>query len=338
MNATSEGEEFDTYAGNRLVLSYYVIGNFVGSWLCLLLVICLIRNLKNAADVFLLGLCSGCIFMSITCGFQCLLNLIHDGHFYGGQLACQLEATFHISSILVQFFSTACIGIAHYLAVVKLSKRLSIFHAIVIQFVIGVISVGGTLLTGQYSTLNVMGRLYCFYRFGDIAIAYWLTLGLAIALILIVFTYGSIFCVFYQTRREVQRLVSGNASGPDEATIRAGVKSSVLVLTLLVGWFCAAIATVYELSRNEPTPDGLVIAVGVGGVSHSVFVPLVYGYFVNRNHAHEFVRLVRCGFVSPLQQASISSPSSPHSTVLSTPAASQPPMIIVVNGPSALLP
>lgn len=331
MNATEE-QIFIPEKGNRFVLGYYVAANFVGSWLCLLLVICLIRKkLKTAADVFLLGLCLGCIFMSVTCGIQCLLNLIHDGQFYGGDLACQLEATFHISSILVQFMSTACIGMAHYLVVVKNLKTLTAGKAMTIQTLIVLLSVSGTLLTGHYSTLNLMGKLYCFYKFGDVAIAYWLTLVLGLALIVIVVVYVSIFRVFYITRQQVQRL----RGGIDEDTIRAAIKSSLLVLTLLVGWICAAIATIYELSRKESTPDGLVVAVGVGGVTHSVFVPVVYGYFVNRNHAAEFLYLLTCGKSPSSASASVHSLSSPSSarSALSTPPPSQPPLIVVVNGP-----
>lgn len=114
MNATEEiFVNIQSGPGNRFVLSYYVFANFVGAWLCLLLVIAVARKLRKgtAADVFLLGLCLGCIFMSVTCGIQCLANLINGGQFYGGDVACQLEATFHISSILV-----------HYFAVVHMSK------------------------------------------------------------------------------------------------------------------------------------------------------------------------------------------------------------------------
>lgn len=345
MNATEEiFVNIQSGPGNRFVLSYYVFANFVGAWLCLLLVIAVARKLRKgtAADVFLLGLCLGCIFMSVTCGIQCLANLINGGQFYGGDVACQLEATFHISSILVQFMSTACIGLVHYFAVVHMSKWPGLGAAFVIQFLIIVLGISGTLLTGKYSILNLMGRLYCFYQFGSPAIAYWLTLVLSVALIVIIFTYVSIFRVFYATRRQVQRMVRGRAA-LDEETIRAGIKSSLLVLTLLIGWICAAIATIYELSRNEPTPDGLVVAVGIGGVSHSVFVPIIYGYFVNRNHANDFLYLLCCGYciqrgsVSSYS-ASISSPVSARSSVPSSPPPIPPPLIVVVNGPSGALP
>ena len=55
------------------------------------------------------GLCSGCLWMSLTCGSQCFANLLYR-YFYGGHIACDLEAFFHISAILVQFFCVALIA------------------------------------------------------------------------------------------------------------------------------------------------------------------------------------------------------------------------------------
>jgi hypothetical protein len=101
------------------IWTYYVIANYSGVFLCAVLMYSVYRNpMKTSTDILIGGLCSGCLLMSLTCGSQCLASLIYR-YFYGGNIACQMEAFFHISAILVQFFSVALIAVRSYYAVVK---------------------------------------------------------------------------------------------------------------------------------------------------------------------------------------------------------------------------
>jgi len=97
------------------IWGYYIFFNYFGVFLCGTLMFSVFRNpRKTSVDILIGALCSGCLWMSLTCGSQCLANLVHN-YFYGGDIACKLEAFFHVSAILVQFFSVAAISIRSYL-------------------------------------------------------------------------------------------------------------------------------------------------------------------------------------------------------------------------------
>jgi hypothetical protein len=85
--------------------------------------------------------------------------------FANGVLACNIEAIFHFSGILLQFFSIALGGWRNYKAVVY-GKTMSQRTAVTLIAIAMAISVGGTVLTSQYSPIYLMpAGLYCFFEF-----------------------------------------------------------------------------------------------------------------------------------------------------------------------------
>src|SRR5579864_4914713 len=89
------------------IWTVYILFNALGVIGCLMLVVGIggmRTRRRTSADVLVANLCLGCIWMSLTCGSQCLVSAVHR-YFWGGDWACSLEAFFHISAILVQFTS-----------------------------------------------------------------------------------------------------------------------------------------------------------------------------------------------------------------------------------------
>jgi len=182
------------------IWGYYVLSNYVGVFLCSILMYSVWKNPKrNATDVIVCGLCSACLILSITCGTQCLVNVFHK-RFYGGELACQIEAIAHVSSILTQFFCVAALAIRSYLVVVRkydLPPRLA---AKITAF----IWVFCTVMTGLFSLVSpiylMSNGAYCFFAFGSFAIAGWLLPGLVLALGAMTYCYYQIWRKFRETQ------------------------------------------------------------------------------------------------------------------------------------------
>src|SRR5689334_18938995 len=107
--------------------SFYSSVNYVGAILCAVLMWSFYKSKnRTAGDILIGGLLSGCALMSVPCATQCFLNLVsRTNTFQYGRLACQLEAMFHVSSIMVQFFCVSLIGWRSYMAVI-LRKEVSV--------------------------------------------------------------------------------------------------------------------------------------------------------------------------------------------------------------------
>jgi hypothetical protein len=319
---------------------------------------------RTAHDVLVFGLCSACLWMSLTCGMQCLLSVIARC-FFGGDLACKFEAFFHVSAIVTQFFMDTAIAMRVYVEVVH-GKHMSVRQAVWTVIVIWVVCIGVTLLCSIYSPIYIMtAGTYCFFGFGSAAIAYWLVPALGLALGAMAFYFYKTYRTFRQSQetlitmrnrpiekvkppRHRQRpntdtsssvapvaspiaipvaakaafeqfevsndgpIVSIEIEAPptaeyegdafaDEATKAEGqlfwviLRASILVAGLFVGWAFAAVTAIYELSKGESS-EWLVTGVGVGGVLHSVWVPLTHAYFTAFNRAF-MIRLFCCCLV-----------------------------------------
>jgi hypothetical protein len=321
---------------------FYISSNYLGVILCAILIGSVYHNpKKTSTDILIGGLCSGCLWMSLTCGTQCLLSVLH-GYFYGGDLACQLEALAHVSAILVQFFCVSAIAIRSYLLVVH-SYNMSKNMALIFVVIIWVICIVVTGLLSLVSPIYLMtAGTYCFFGFSSPAIRGWLVPGLLLALLVLGYCYIQIFRLTKQTseavasssavsrplpianitstnkslfsnrnnpvdkqmlyvntelpnvtidspltQRESKQNTNSSRYSPtgnnnlatshDDLPIRVAKRSALFFLVLLLGWVFAAIATVYEFAFGLAT-EWLVTAVGVGGVLHSVWVPLTYAY------------------------------------------------------------
>jgi hypothetical protein len=340
------------------IWGFYVVSNYLGVCLCALLMWSVWRNpRKTATDILVAGLCSGCLWMSLTCGTQCLISWVVDC-FFGGALACQLEAFFHVSAILTQFFCVAAIAVRAYILVVH-GYNLSLRQAGVLVGVIWFVCTVTTILLSLVSPIYLMSAgTYCFFAFGSPAIAGWLVPGLVLAIAVMVFCYVQIYRAARQNATDIRPyqaaaepdLLRGaepegavgaepaqdqpyySSNGKDSNNERVGstptapnpgattkggdgaaaasaelsveaeagrpfrarsgglgsVSSDMLPLmvarhcalflaVLILGWAFAAVAALYELTVGEAS-QWLVTAVGVGGVQHSIWVPLTYAY------------------------------------------------------------
>jgi len=261
---------------------------------------------RNGTDILISGLCSGCLLMSVTCGTQCLLSMIH-GRFYGGDLACQIEAIAHVSSILTQFFCVAGIAIRSYLLVVR-KYDLATSLALKITVSVWVVCIVLTGLFSLFSPIYLMSNgTYCFFGFSSFAIAGWLLPGLVVALGVMCVCYCRIWQEFKRTTLIMEAALrilgpraedscSGEATPSTRGTSRSTAsrsltenarrdishvavarRSALFIVILLLGWGFAAVTAIYELTVGQAT-EWLVTAVGVGGVSHSWWVPIMYAY------------------------------------------------------------
>jgi len=146
-----------------------------------------------------------------------------------------------------------------------------------------------------------------FFGFSSFAIAGWLLPGLVLALGVMSACYWKIWKEFKRTTLIMEaalkilgtmEMVSGSGdvtpnhwqasasassrsvaenAKRDVSHIQVARRSSLFIAVLLLGWGFAAVTAIYELTVGHAT-EWLVTAVGVGGVSHSWWVPIVYTY------------------------------------------------------------
>lgn len=257
-----------------------MVFNFIGVWRCCRVVSKILKRALShsihvsSADVLLCGYLAGCAWMSITCGGQCLISLI-DNRFYGGDDACWIEAFFHVSGILVQFFSIAIHSCRNKYAVVD-RKILSNKIALIIVLGLWIFCPLITFLLAKISGLYLVSNgTYCFYQFGSPAIALCLIPSLVVAIVSMVYSYAKIFAHAKKVANQVREYVS---MVNEDAHMIAAKRGIIYVLVILIGWQFAGLASAYELITFEIAPEWQVTAVGVFGTLHSWMAPEAYDY------------------------------------------------------------
>jgi len=268
------------------IWGFYGLSNYVGVILCVSLIYFIARNPKRTcSDIFVCGLSSGCISLSITCGTQCFLSLA-AGRFYGAEIACQFEAVAHISSVLTEFFCVATISINMYWEVVRKQK---IEQKTALKIIVG-IWLTCLVVTGLLSLCSpiylMSAGTYCFFGFSSAAIAGWLVPGLIISLSTMLYCHITVMKHFKAMVPKKPVSVSGDIKllGQNSVITNRDVwaqqfqwRSTLYMITILIGWGFAAVTTIYELAVGR-SAEWLVTAVGVGGVSFSWWCPLVYSH------------------------------------------------------------
>ncbi len=79
-------------------------------------------------------------------------------------MACDLEAFFHVSAIMLQFFSNMLIAWRSYHSVIQ-QKTLSPTTAFLMSLAAWLFSCIGTFITGRFSTIYLLpAGSYCFCR------------------------------------------------------------------------------------------------------------------------------------------------------------------------------
>lgn len=278
------------------IWTYYIAANYLGVILCIFFLVSIKKMSKRTAqDIFVGGLLTGCIEMSATCGTQCLLSVIHD-YFWGGPLACELEAFFHVSAILVQFFCVTAIGVRGVLQV-RFGINIPNNIALLIVGLIWIVCIVVTYMLSFWSPIYLMSAgTYCFFQFASPAILWWMILMLCVAFLTLCISYTIIVVTAVRIRADAPIAIDSadhHRGNTLRFALRLSIRSLVFVAVLYIGWGFAAITAIYEYVNGEAT-EMLVTAVGVGGVTHSVMVPIAYGLSDQYHRAVTRRVLCRC--------------------------------------------
>lgn len=285
MNSTADWADIGTLRKPGIWATYITL-NTIGVYLCIRLMLKIIKGndsvgyIRQLTNIFILGLCSGCVCMSFACGLQCLICIIH-GEFYGGHQACWWQALIHVSSAAVQFTCVAFLSLFFYLTIVKKfiwpAKKLKWFI-----FITWVCCTSVTFGLSFISPLYLVSNgTYCLYEFKSPAILGWLVPCLLIALIVMIFSYISIYYYVKNISMAIKDYRM-SVSNTDEPHIKQAYRSTLYTLVLFIGWIMIAITAIYESTYGTATQE-LVTAVGIGSTWHSMAVPLVYRYTDNSN-------------------------------------------------------
>lgn len=277
----------------------YSISNYLGAVMCAILVYGILsgRRKMRSGDVFVIGLCTGCFNMSIPCATQCSINWASGtSTFQHGWIACEDEAFFHVSAIMVQFLSVTAIAVRNYCAVVW-SPRLDISVKMA-WLILSFIWIAGEGITYALSTISeaylMPAGAYCFFKFNSPLIYAWFMPIMLASLFVTVFCYARIYAVARQSANKVQaytRSAAPSAAAADDTTrtsspvvtIQIAKRSIIWVLVYFVGWFPAVVACMTALQYGDVTEtEDLTLA--ICGSLHSVWVPLTYAWFNETFH------------------------------------------------------
>lgn len=261
-------------------LGFYVIINYLGVILNAILIWSILRaREKSSRDIFVIGLASGCLMMSAPCATQCLLNFIaYNQSYQYGNVACYFEAYFHVSAIMVQFFSIMMIAWSSFEAAVR-RKIINNQLAAALLFIIWVTESIGTAITSQYSAAILMpAGAYCFFDFTSIVIVWWFTPTMLITLGFTIYFYIRIFNL---AKSSIQFKVNNVDVNPEIMTRKVALRSSIFVLTYFIGWFPAVVACFYAVTHGSPT-EFLDVFLAIAGSLNSIWQPIAYGIY-NRN-------------------------------------------------------
>lgn len=286
---------------------YYVFANLLGTKLCTMLIVCIIKNPKRTpSDCMLASVAGACIVMASTCAMQCLINLI-TGTFYGGDIACQIESIMHVCAILVQFCSVAGVAvlfadqvqhqIARVMVVFRDMPQITRKEPISEQFtlrIIAILWVSCYVMVGLLSLISklylVSAGTYCFFSFSSPCIIIFCVI-LVIALVIMVYCHQRVV-------RQYQFLLESRARTLNDDLNNRTLwqqfrwRSTIQIILLLVGWGPAVLALLYEWIFLTQASEALVTMVGVGGVSYTFAVPLATALFDEPGRENAFRQML----------------------------------------------
>ncbi|AYV77907.1 MAG: hypothetical protein Edafosvirus2_86 [Edafosvirus sp.] len=269
----------------QAVLSVYVTLHTIGACLSLLLGIYIVKSkTKTASDIFIFGLCLGCIVMSLPCIIECMISLTEDSEYNID--VCSIEALFHLTAIIIQFLN---IGLFAWRSHSYITKRIemSISKAYLIVLLICFLSFTGTTIIGHFSSVYEMpSGTYCFYSYSSLATIAWFIPILTITFISIVYFYTKIILIARRSERAVASLTNNNNSkqvtvfSNNNRLISFQVAKRVIIYIciFMLCWGPGFVAVIYLLIHNNISPYFDVI-VACFAASHSSLVPITYGYY-----------------------------------------------------------
>jgi len=269
------------YANKNGLWGYYSITNYIGATMCGILWLSIVssRN-KKKTEIYIAGLCFGCITMSTSCATQCIINWIsNQNRFEYGTPACTSEAYFHVSSIIYQFINEGLIAASYYNSIWNrinppVQKKDSMMNTYIICSVSFIVSYLGTCLIGIKSEIILLDAgAYCFFSFTSPVMLLWLDPILVITVLCIIYKYRKIFKLAKESSNNSRTSIRNDKIIKDLVKIE-----SLFIMTLVVGWFSALVASIYALSNDGHISKLMDTFVGVFGSLHSILVPIVYGY------------------------------------------------------------
>jgi hypothetical protein len=143
-----------SHAAKLRIWSAYVGVNLAGTLLCSMLIWGVVRlpsSSRSSSDILVAALCFSCMWMSFSCGVQCLLN-VSGGRFSFGERACYWQAVMHLISILTMFATLTLMSFDTWRTVVH-GKSLGARQALLWLALIWVAASGGLLLLSLVSPI-----------------------------------------------------------------------------------------------------------------------------------------------------------------------------------------
>lgn len=288
MNIT---ENDDNHYNKNIVWGDYIITNYLGVILCSMLITSIIKQKKhdqNSVNVLIVGFLSACIMLSGTCGSQCLASLIY-GSFYDGPMACWLEAFFHISSILCQFWCMAFLSLRNYSTIVS-NVNVTIEKAVNVIVLLWCICLIVTFILSYVSSIYLMWGLFCFFGFTSIVII-WMIGSLVLSLIIM--GYTNIY-IWRTIKINEHRIRSRGLITTGDLNILVSTRFAKRAITsmfiLLSCWIFAIVCVYYEYVEGKSREFSTVF-LGVFGTLHSVIQP-IYFFFVNPKYREFYIRKI----------------------------------------------
>ena len=265
----------------------YVTVNYVGSFLCLLLVVSVVRlRHKTTSDLLAAALSTSCAIMSLTCGTQCLLNVVQQEFAYGKD-ACYAEAFFHLIAIVTMFFILTLSAYDSYYTVTR-GKSLGLRLISLLITGCWMLSALGVGLYSLNSPIYLSSTgLFCFFAFDSMLMYGFFLPAFLVAAGAMCYWYCRIFNL---TTGAAEKFASNTQR--QRLQQRLARKLFLLVVIFVAGWAVLVAGIVVELVTGQMYQlDGVG---GVLGVCHSLAVPCAYG-LINPRLQQLMLQVLTCG-------------------------------------------
>ncbi|AYV80515.1 MAG: hypothetical protein Harvfovirus2_45 [Harvfovirus sp.] len=290
-----------TYKGS--IWGLYIGINLLGTLLCSMIIISAARQkqiLQN--DIFVIGLCVGCIIMSAPCLIECIVNISSDTYDEAGDQTCNIESMFHLIAMITQFCFTSLIAIKSFFLIAYGNNISTKTMKSIIAVTLG-IGILGSIIFGVFSETTVMASgTWCFYKFSSLAVIAWFTPCVIITGLSIIISYVKIFRIIKKSKERVMAYVSNSSN--DQAKVAK--KASIFVLCFLVSWTPMIVASIMELA-GEQINEIFDIVIMTLGSFNSVFVAVIYGHKYRSQNRTKILVSIRS---TPVQSINMSVPTS----------------------------
>jgi hypothetical protein len=271
---------------------FYILINLPAGFINLLLIYILnFSKYKklNAVSVSIAGLSSGNALLSLSFSVQCLINLFSFSTTYqSGHYACNIQAVFIVSSILIQCFCLTLSASCSYLDIVH-GYKISVLVARLWIFINLCASIFGTWIVGIFSTIKLMpSGDYCLYDFTSPVITKFFIPLMFASLVIIVYCYLSIYREVKKSENVVQQ-----ANNTQKESVKVAKKTTLFVLMFFSGWFFVIFGCIYANIMGDITQT-ITRLILIFGTLHSFSSPFLYMFYSREVHKWFVHKLVCC--------------------------------------------